>query len=155
MNRDEAADLATRICQTWPRAIPPHVWEEELLELDAGRAGTSLVKLRRQVKNAPTIAEFFDMYRSLHMDDRSTRPPDCARCDNQGTVSALARNEDGVELWQPVTACSCGWGAERAAALAKATAWNDRELHRLFPTRDQASAPPPAVAVPADAAPLF
>lgn len=154
MTRDEATDLATRICQTWPRAIPAHVWEEELLELDAGRAGTALAKLRRTEKHAPSIAEFFDMYRSLNTDDRSTRPPDCSRCDNQGTVSTLADNGDGVLVWQPVTPCSCGWGAEKAKALASAAAANERELHRLFPSRDQIATrqpTPPAVA----AAPLF
>lgn len=136
MNKDSAADLATRIVQTWPRAIAAHVWEDELLDLDQARASTALVKLRRTLKNAPSISEFLDMYRSLHTDDRSTRPEDCDRCDNQGVTSHLA-TIDGVDLWQPVTACTCAWGREKAGALAKAVNQNANELDRLFPTRHQ------------------
>jgi hypothetical protein len=74
MNPDQAADLATRIVQTWPRAIAAHVWEEELLDLDQGRAGTALVKLRRSMKSAPSIAEYLDKYRELYNEDGGTRP---------------------------------------------------------------------------------
>ena len=75
---------------------------------------------------------------------------------NFDTLAATdeADNGDGVLVWQPVTPCSCGWGAEKAKALASAAAANERELHRLFPSRDQIATrqpTPPAVA----AAPLF
>lgn len=145
MTPQQAIDLATRISQTWPRGIGANVWEEELLALEEGRAGTAFVKLRRTTKSAPSIAEFFEVYLSLHTEDRSTRPDDCARCDNQGTVAALVRTDSGAEVWGPVVACSCEWGRLKADALAKAVSWNARELDRVFPARHQTpSAPAPA-----------
>lgn len=149
MNRTEASDLATRISQTWPRGIGANVWEDELVDLEVGRAGTAFVKLRRTARSAPSIAEFFEMYSSLHTEDRSTRPDDCPRCDNQGTVATMIRTDSGAEVWGPVSACSCEWGRRKADALAKAAAWNVRELDRIFPARhDTPSAPPVSAAEP-------
>lgn len=159
MTRDEATDLATRISQTWPRGVSAAVWEEELAELDAGRAGTTLVKLRRVAKHAPSIAEFWEMYQTVNTSDRSTRPADCTICDNQGTVATLEQRTvtvDGdpvtFDAWGPCRPCRCEWGRAKADPLAKAAAANARELDRLFPTRHQqadrptTNTPPPAPA---------
>jgi hypothetical protein len=161
MTRDEATDLATRISQTWPRGVSAAVWEDELVELDAGRAGTTLVKLRRVAKHAPSIAEFWEMYQSVNTSDRSTRPPDCSSCDNQGTVASLEPRTvevDGapveIEAWGPVRPCRCEWGQAKADGMAKAVAANGRELDRLFPARHQQPATPTASA-PAAPAPMF
>jgi hypothetical protein len=161
MTRDEAADLATRISQTWPRGVSAAVWEDELIELDAGRAGTTLVKLRRVAKHAPSIAEFWEMYQSVNTSDRSTRPDDCRVCDNQGTVATLEKRTTEVdghpvefEAWGPCSPCRCEWGRAKADALAKAATANARELDRLFPTRHQQAATPPT-SPPAAPASMF
>jgi hypothetical protein len=161
MTRDEATDLATRISQTWPRGVSAAVWEEELAELDAGRAGTTLVKLRRVAKHAPSIAEFWEMYQTVNTSDRSTRPDDCPLCDNQGTVASLEPRTvvvDGetvsFEAWGPCRACRCEWGRAKADALAKAAAGNARELDRLFPSRHQQT-PERADTAPAAPASMF
>lgn len=153
MTPTEATDLALRIAQTWPRGIATQVWEEELVELDAGRAGTALAKLRRSEKNAPTIAVFFEVYQTISTTDRSTKPTDCDTCGNTGVTARLVMHE-GVEIWGPVSPCRCPWGEAKAPALAKAVLENERELDRLLPSRHQNRTAEPATAG-APPAPLF
>lgn len=84
MTPTEATALATRILRTF-NGPPLADWEEELGELDAGRAGTAYVRIRREhLTKWLSIAEFAAVYRSLHTDDASTRPPACGWCDNTG-----------------------------------------------------------------------
>lgn len=84
----EATDLAVKIGQTF-NGPPIDVWEEELAHLDAGRAGTAIVRARREHNNRwLSIAQFLEFYRGVNTDDASTRPPECGDCDNTGWMKA-------------------------------------------------------------------
>lgn len=83
MNRQEATELATKFSQTWPRGPVTQVWEEELAECDAGRAGTAFAKMRRELEHAPSVAKFFSFYRALHV---AGDEPACSQCGGAGAV---------------------------------------------------------------------
>jgi len=150
----EATDLAVRIGQTWPRSgIAPQVWEEELVELDHGRAGTAFVRLRRELRSAPSIAEFLTEYRAVDIADGGTRPrfADCATCGNAGVVHVSPDAADGRMLLDGVKPCRCPRGDERRAGIERIIARNAAELDRLLPGRRLVPAPddqPPAAADP-------
>lgn len=155
MTPSQAADLATRISQTWPRGgVGPHVWEEDLLDLDPGRAGTTLVKLRRTMSQAPTIAAFREMYATVSITDGGTRThDDCDQCGNTGNVPRSPGAPDGRELRDGVVACSCRWGDDIRDPLRLIAVRNAKELDRIMPARHQVAAAAPGT--PAVPDPLF
>jgi hypothetical protein len=61
----EATTLIARIKHTWRGGPHPDIWREVLLDLDAGTAGTTIVRLAREHDDPPTIALFIRTYRSL------------------------------------------------------------------------------------------
>ena len=127
-----AADLAVRFAQMWPRHIPAREWEEELVGLDDGAAGTTFARLKRDSERPPTIAQFYAVYRTLNTTDASTaRRPDCGHCENHGWKPALdqAGHEHGVEP------CHCQHGDDRRAVHQAVITHNHTELDRLFPGR--------------------
>ena len=98
MTPQDAAELATRISQTWRGGPATHVWEEELENLDAGRAGTTYAKLRREAEHAPTIARFHALYRTTGQPEA---PESCHRCDGTGWERArdhVAQDRHGDEI---------------------------------------------------------
>jgi hypothetical protein len=136
---NEAADLATRITQTWTRGgVAAHIWEDALLDLEPGRATTAYVRLRKSEQHAPSVARFLDQYHSLHLDDASTRGPDCLICDNTGWVTGadiIRRLPDGTETHRAssVQPCHmCATGKARGPVLAA--------IHRTNQPRRQVDA---------------
>lgn len=87
MNRTEAETLLAKIAAIWPlrlNAYGEQAWLEELDQLDAGQAGTALVRLRRERSTAPSIADFVGACGAV-----DTRRPEgpatvCGRCDGSG-----------------------------------------------------------------------
>jgi hypothetical protein len=120
MNRPEATDLAVRILGTF-QGPPAGDWEEELADMDAGRAGTTYARLRRNhVRRWLSIAEFIAEYRQVEPHDASTRPTGCPACAG-GWVEVLPRivGETTYHQWQP---CSCSEGRNREASAV----WRNR-----------------------------
>lgn len=136
----EATDLAVRLGQTWPRSgIAMPVWEEELVELDRGRATTAFVRLRRVLRTAPSIAEFLTEYRAVDITDGGTRRQhgDCAKCTNTGVIPVAPEHPDGIEQTRGVRPCDCPFGDERRPSLERIIARNAAELDRVLPGRHQ------------------
>lgn len=117
----EALDLTTRILEVF-QGPPGHVWEEELVELDAGRAGTAFVRLKREHEHRwLSIAQFMAAYKAIHV-DRPTGAPPCDQgedgCGGSGWVTSSAFTH-GTRMGEPVpyTAmepCRCAEGRKRA-----------------------------------------
>lgn len=64
MTRDEANELARRICSCWRTTIPRNEWADYLVGLDdAERAGQAFLRLRE--REAKSFREFGDTYRQL------------------------------------------------------------------------------------------
>jgi len=131
MTPEAASNLAVRFAQMWPRSIPAREWEEELAGLDEGAAGTTFARLKRDSDKAPSIAQFYAVYRSLNMGDASTRHPDCGHCENHGWKPSL--DQAGVE--HGVEPCHCPHGDDRRAVHQAVLTHNANELDRLFPGR--------------------
>lgn len=116
MNRNEATDLAVRIGQTF-NGPPTDIWEDDLQQLDAGRAGTAYARLRREHDQRwLSIAAFMAMYRSLNTDDASTVENVCGECDNTGWVTApdnvLEAGTDHERRYSAVRPCRCPIGRD-------------------------------------------
>lgn len=135
MNTSDAEDLAVRISQTWPGGLGADMWLEDIRDLDAGRVGTTLVKLRRERVKPPTVAEFLARYAQID----TARPvhPDCSYCANHGWKTLWATTTDGHEYSPGVEPCHCQWGDDRRPAHRTAIEANTNELDRLFPHRHQ------------------
>jgi len=125
MTEGEAIDLASRIANTWRSGPPASVWEEELIDLDAGQAGTAFVRLRRTSTRAVSVAEFYDTYRAVRPTDASTPRDECAMCDTSGwiytTPYVVKRGERDIEYTQ-VRPCSCSTGQQ----MAQSSVWTKR-----------------------------
>ena len=122
-----ATELAIRISETWPRGGPSiQVWEEELAELDEGRAGTAYVRLRRSERSAPSIALFFATYHSVESSDASTRGPVCMVCDGAGWVESreMIRVPNRAPVSQVEPCRSCPLGREMQAVHRRILAKN-------------------------------
>lgn len=111
MNRDEAQRLAIRIVNTWPSRLDASEWTIELIEMDAGTAGTAFARLRRQLDHAPSIAAFWRTYRELATP--ANQPTPCHDCDDSGWITS---HEDGhgCRYAKPCPLCQHG---RRAAQL--------------------------------------
>ena len=82
MNGHEADALAARIAGTWRGGPIASVWAEELLDLDAGTAGTAYARLRRSEDSMPTVSRFLYEYRQLRTVSVQPLPEDkCKACD--------------------------------------------------------------------------
>jgi hypothetical protein len=107
----EAEELAKRISQTWRTGASKQIWEEALLDLDAGTAGTAYQRLRRESEHAPSIASFIAFSRSLHTESNETPVvPWCEQCDSTGWVALadLTVNEENYSQVAPCTYCGTG-----------------------------------------------
>lgn len=126
MTHLEATDLTTRILECF-NGPPGHVWEEELERLDAGRAGTALMRARREHENRwLSVKAFLDFYRSVQTTDGGTKKPDCPHCDGTGwipgqpiVVNAGKANEYENSTCEP---CACDEGRARAQSAV----WRER-----------------------------
>jgi len=95
MNRHEYEALTARIRETWSHGGPSEkTWHEELAELDAGRAGTALARLRRSEERCPSIHRFYEAYRLVETEhSHPYERPRCATCDgNRWVPTSNERN---------------------------------------------------------------
>lgn len=125
----EASDLAARILGTF-QGPSIRDWEEELVHLNAGVAGTTYVRLRREHEQRwLSIAVFMQLYRSLNTVDAGNRPEPCEYCSDHGWVDA------GTYEWREVpysAAEPCVCKAGKAASMS--AVWRDapkRDLTRV------------------------
>lgn len=121
----EAQDLTTRILEVF-HGPPGHVWEEELAHLDAGRAGTALVRARREHEHRwLSVAKFLEFYRGVDT-YQPTHTPECGDCDGTGWVQADDRIEnagtDSERRYSQVRPCRCIEGRQRAESAI----WRER-----------------------------
>lgn len=118
MTPQEAAVLADKIKGSWPSSkIAPDVWAEELAPLDAGRAGTTLARLRREHEHPPSIAQFHGEYRRVNT-HQQTRDPfhyECDACEDTGWVDATLVND----TTSSVKPCRCKVGQEAEPVFAR------------------------------------
>lgn len=113
MNENQAAVLATKIRGTFD-GPPVTAWEEELIELDAGKAGTAFARLRREHDaRYLTIARFIDAYRSLAGD--ADDDEQCDDCDGGGWAPAPDLHLHGA-IYSQVEPCHCRTGQRIRAA---------------------------------------
>ena len=105
MNPMEATDLAVRILGCW-KGPNAREWEESLMPIDAGRAGTAFARLRREHdKQWLSIAEFLTVANALRTDDPSSRPDPCGKCDDTGWIAAPdIVKDDGLHA-EPCPTC--------------------------------------------------
>lgn len=120
MTPHAAETLAVKISQTWPRSAPVDVWVEDLADLDEGAAGTTFIRLRRELQHPPSIAQFRTAVRALDTTDASTRPAPCSRCDDTGWIDAPDRIQhagtDHERRSTQVQPCNCTEGSRRRAS---------------------------------------
>jgi len=121
VNVGEASDLAVRIHQTWRNGPTADVWEDELKDMDYGRACTTYVKLRRERTHAPSIAEFIKTYRTVNLVDGSNHIPECELCVGTGWVEGPDFEERG-HTYTSCQPCRCDNG-HRAM---KSAVWKER-----------------------------
>lgn len=141
MNAAELENISTQIMVTWPgMKIPPQVWEEALAPFDMGAAGTALVRLRAELKYAPSIAEFIGTIRSLGPTGPRRDVQDCTRCGGDGLVT-MAQLIHDVE-YEVQTPCMCENGEDARVMLDAVLAANTEVLGRS-PGRVPAGAPYP------------
>lgn len=86
MKEWEANSLADKLAHSWPHSsVTVKAWEEELLELDKGRAEETARQLVRTAERPPSIATFLSAYRNLAGTSRYDFK--CPKCDNTGWVT--------------------------------------------------------------------
>lgn len=139
MTGPEARDLAARLATSWPghAGISAETWDEELRDLDAGTAGTTLVRLRRELERPPSIARFHATYRALHTAHTDPLPTDrCTLCDGTGWVDApdLTVGEEPhtrtYTMTQPCSACPAGDRARNVhRTIARTNGWHSTAEH--------------------------
>ena len=110
----DATNLAVRILKTFTGPAAED-WEEELLHLDAGRAGTAFARLRREHDHQRlSIAHFLSVYRSLNTEDGSTKKPECGWCDGTGWTQTKQRHQLNGNVYSGVEPCTrCDEGRAR------------------------------------------
>lgn len=128
----EAQDLTTRILEVF-HGPPGHVWEEELANLDAGRAGTALVRARREHEHRwLSVAKFLEFYRGVNT-YQPDHKPDCGDCGGSGWTQADDHIEnagtDSERRYTTVKPCRCPVGkqAERSSVWRERTNDQTRE----------------------------
>lgn len=133
MTKNEACDIAGRIMEVF-QGPPMHVWEEVLMDLDPGVAGTAYKRLTREHQHRwLSIADFLTAYRSL--DTRRPEPgPACGDCDGTGWVQAGDHVENAgtdherrYTTVRPCTRCPAGKQAERSSVWRERTTDQNKE----------------------------
>jgi len=126
MTETEARDLAVRLTASWPNypGVDISTWIDELRPLDAGTAGTAIVRLRRELERPPSIHRFFLAYRALDTDSRR-EGSGCDACSGSGWVPAPDRvhgtGDDARHIGQ-ARPCNCADGH----VAAKSRTWTER-----------------------------
>lgn len=156
MKEWEANSLADKLAHSWPRSsVTIKAWEEELLELDKGRAEEAARQLVRTAEHPPSIATFLSTYRNLAGSARYDFQ--CPKCCNTGWVTdtnhpahwpgkhpAPATEENGVWTQHPgdVPKVPDWYGPDDGCCCNVVTpcACDNGQRARQFNARDKASA---------------
>lgn len=94
MNADDRDNLVRKLRMVWPEGGPSNMaWADVFDGLEAGTAGTALLRLRNEHDKCPTIARFVGQYRELQTRARNPIPGDesecrIGRCDGSGWLPA-------------------------------------------------------------------
>lgn len=122
-----AVALVERMLRAWPLR-DPLLWVEELVVLEVGRAGTAVQRLIHEHSTPPSIAAFFELYRSLD----TTLPTavvgaHCTRrdghgCDDTGWIESMPFTSHGhtYSSMEPCPDCAEG------DARRRSTIWRER-----------------------------
>jgi hypothetical protein len=133
MTPREAEDLAVRIlgCFNGPNA---HEWEQELLTLNAGTAGTAFARLRREHKQRwLSIADYHATYQALNTTDATNRRDPCPECGDSGWTTAgqyIAHDQ----LYTGAEPCTC-----QAGQIARSSSLWRNAPERRFITDTEAA----------------
>jgi hypothetical protein len=148
VTNSDATTLIARIKHTWRGGAHVDVWREVLVDLDAGTAGTTIVRLARDLDDPPSIAAFLRAYRALRTPANDPIPqpaqPRCEACGGDGWVVSsplIAHNPvmcsgsvaAGTCHCHAVEPCRCSAGAHATELRQRITAHNDRLLAGLRP----------------------
>ena len=134
-----ATDLAVKIHQTFG-GQPATIWEDELTNLDQGRATTAYIRLRREHEGRLSIARYLTVYQALNTQDAGNRPDPCPACADSGWVSHTGRDGDTLHYQahrNPYTAahpcrhCPAGKQAESSPIWRDAPTRNMRTITHL------------------------
>jgi hypothetical protein len=109
MNLAEAEQLLDRIEAAWPDSRWTEqrrdIWLDQLLELDAGTAGTAFVKLMHNEPACPTFATFHSMSSAL-LTTANEPVARCHWCEGNGWVEVTDARRHGPDCHEPET-CAC------------------------------------------------
>lgn len=96
MTRDDANDLAKRICNTWRGNIPHSEWADYLIGFDAEQASRAYMRLRARIEYMPTLKQFGDECRTVaRLADAVSAPetePPAPRLSREKRIEILTRN---------------------------------------------------------------
>jgi hypothetical protein len=106
----EASGLATRYKNLWRGGPSVDELRAQFTDMDAGTAGTMLIRLARTDEHAPSIARLWHQYRQLDTPANMPLPsPPCPHCDGDGwTTVELERHGRTYRAAQPCPHCDNG-----------------------------------------------
>lgn len=121
--------------RTHPTVFNEEAWRRALAPLDAGRAGTALVRYLAALRaEDPTLSGFFNLYDPTVSIDKILTPPrptpprpaphePCDVCDSTGWAPV-----DVDDTTAGVRPCTCWWGAQRVPAHRQLAAVTSRRV---------------------------
>jgi hypothetical protein len=126
MTPDERDLLVRKLRAIWPDGGPSNMmWADVFDPLEAGQAGTALLRLRNELDKCPTIAQFMGKVREIRTRVQDPTPGDdeCRRglCDGSGWLPATFTRGRGIQAdgesvpltYTGVHPCVCPAGQER------------------------------------------
>ena len=130
MKRQDATEIATEVCQLWPKGLNASVWEEVLQDdySDAERARIAVQKMKRIIHYAPSISHFHEQYLLSPSSFDVGEPTVCTDCLNDGWhfAPSYLRNSTEYTAVKPCAHCKHGRKAEHSAI------WKERQLLKPF-----------------------
>lgn len=120
MNRQDAAECATDLAQTWPRGIATHVWEDILKTdySDPHRARKAIKKMQREVTGLASVAHFHHAYLATPTEiTPGHTPTTCNDCGNDGWTQAPNETHNNHEYTtvKPCPHCHHGRKAQHSS----------------------------------------
>ena len=123
MTPHAATDLAVRLCQSFPKGPPAQDWEEQLANLDEGRANTARVRLvGRGISFGQYIPDFMVVYRQVDTSISERYRETCGTCDDSGWKQAPDYENHG-QTYSAVQPCNCAEGLDRRNSRI----WQERQ----------------------------
>lgn len=112
MTEHEARSLYVRLANSFPgehRGVAAETWIEVLTDLDAGIAGTTILRLRDELERPPSIAQFKRRYYALRAPLLDTIHHTCHMCGQTGWRTITGPDGDPI-LPATVRPCTCPHG---------------------------------------------